>query len=88
MAADGVVPVEPSERGEAGVVFVGVGTAALQGFAFQGGVERLGGSVVCGAPTALIDWRTPAAVQAAANALDVYCASSTCRCNTGLLDLA
>jgi hypothetical protein len=36
----------PCACGESGFVFVGEGAAALQGFAFEGGVERFGGGVV------------------------------------------
>ena len=49
MAADGVVAVQPPERGQAGVAFVGKRAPALQSLAFEGGVERLGQGVVGGA---------------------------------------
>src|SRR3954454_9237764 len=48
MTADGVVAVRPAEAGEPGFAFVGEGAAALQGFAFGGGVERLREGVVGG----------------------------------------
>jgi hypothetical protein len=64
VAADGVVAVQPTERGEPGFAFVGEGAAALQSLAFEGGVERLvQGGVDAELPTALIDCRIPAAVR-------------------------
>jgi hypothetical protein len=41
VAADGVAAVQPAEAGQAGLAFVGERAAALQGLAFEAGVERL-----------------------------------------------
>ena len=74
VTANGVVAVQPAETGQAGFAFVGERAAALQGLAFEAGVERLARALSAELPTLLIDCRTPAAAQAAAKAREVYCA--------------
>jgi hypothetical protein len=73
VAADGVVTVQPAEAAQTGFPFVGEGAPALQGFAFEGGVERLARALSAELPTTFIDCLTPAAVQAVANAREPSC---------------
>ncbi|GLH99807.1 hypothetical protein Pa4123_50840 [Phytohabitans aurantiacus] len=72
MAAERVAGVQPPAGGQSGFAFVGERAAALQGFAFEGGIEGFAAALSALEPIALIDWRTPAAWQAAANAAEAY----------------
>lgn len=80
VTASGVVAVEPAERVEAGLAFAGPCLAALKRRAFERRVKGSASALSALEPIALMDWRTPAWLQASAKARLVYSAPwSVCR---------